>query len=313
MSITQITQLSIKEQVVHLDSRLKTLANKMLSKPERLRVDAVYMIPFRNQSKVDPKKDIVVTPLHGSEAVRHAVYALTAIHIEPGAQHPRETLRAPGLIALPDDWFAEVKAINELKETLQDTVSQIKDQYQRMKAWGSIKYLSSLQTMRENMVIDGPATIRFYWDEAPSVKNKTAAEWIDHYTKHLNKLYGYVPQMNELLEGDSSRKYVAALSLLASQPTEERFAEFRPGHAHVRARITFIDKKKPIIRPISTPICYPKDDPVPPVTALTNWEAGKTTARSGARANIESETFFDGLYLHRYITPPKPKKTSAKS
>ncbi|MFL1449385.1 DNA replication terminus site-binding protein [Pseudomonas tritici] len=306
MANTSSTDPSIREQINYLEQRLNALANSMRLKPARMRVDAAYMIPFRDQKKVDDSKDIVVTPLVGSEAVKQVIYGLTSIYIDQGKQNPRETLRVPGVVGLPEDWLTEIEEINALKQAIQDAVGEIKDQYQRMKIWGSVKYLSALQTMRQHMILtDEPAKIRLYWDTAPSIRKKTAADWITYYTTHLHKLHGYVPMLEELLEGDTSRNYVSALTKLSKEDSELFIAEFRPGKPHIRARVVLFDQKKAIFRAISTPICYPIENSVPLITALTNWEAGKHTARDNTRVLIESEPFFLGLYLYHYKKPAK--------
>lgn len=298
-------QQGIKELVNKLEPRLDLLANRMRARPDRLRLDSAFHIPFRDQATVDDKKGIEATALEGSEAIRHAIYGLTSIRIEQGKQNPRETLRVPGVIALPDDWLSELRELNAIKKEIEQLAASIDDQYERMKVWGSMKYLSSLQTMRQTWIVSGPAKVRFYWDSAPSIQNKTAAEWIANYTQHLKKLFGYVPLLDELLEGDSSRKFVVAISKLSGNGTDidprEKIAAFRIGQPHVRARVAFIDKVKPIIRPAPTPIVYPIDDPVPSITPLSNWEPSIPSPNRSSRARIETEPFVEALYLHRYL------------
>lgn len=305
MTIYLSPQQGIKEQVNALEQRLDALSAKMRARPERLRVDTAYHLPFRDQAMVDESKCIPVTPLDPAEAVQQAVYGLTSIRIEQGKQNPRETLRVPGVIALPADWLGELEALNAIKHSIEQLASQIEDQYERMKVWGSFKYLSSLQTMRQAWIVSGPAKIRFYWDAAPSVQHKTAAEWVSKYQQHLKKLYGYVPTLDELPEQDSSRKFVYAISMLTGAEIDpsERIAAFRPGQPHVRARVTFIDKLKPIIRPAPTPIVYCIDDPVPSITPLSSWEPTERTTRRSSRAKIDAEPYVEALYLHRYLEP----------
>ncbi|WP_121498405.1 DNA replication terminus site-binding protein [Pseudomonas aeruginosa] len=307
MTIYISPQQGIKELVYKLESRLDTLANRMRARPDRLRVDVAYLLPFRDQAEVDEKKGIEVCTLSSEEAARHAIYGLTSIRIEQGKQNPRETLRVPGVIALPPDWLAELRELNGIKHEIELLVGQIEDQYERMKLWGSMKYLSSLQTMRQAWIISGPAKVRFYWDSAPSIQNKTASEWVANYTAHLKKLYGYVPALDELGEADGSRKFVVAISMLSGINTNvapnEKIAAFRQGQPHVRARVTYIDKIKAQIRPAPTPIVYPIDDPVPKITPLSNWEPTERGPSRSDRAKIESEPFVEALYLHRYLEP----------
>jgi hypothetical protein len=157
MTIYISPQQGIKEQVNLLEARLDTLANKMRARPDRLRVDAAYLVPFRDQAMVDDSKAIEVTDLQAKEALSQAILGLTSIRIDRGKQHPRETLRAPGVIALPADWLNELKELNTIKLGIEKLIGEIPEQYERAKVWGSMKYLSSLQTMRQAWIIEGPA------------------------------------------------------------------------------------------------------------------------------------------------------------
>lgn len=296
-------QQGIKEKVNILERRLETLGNRMRTRPERLRVDVAYMIPFRDQAEVDESKGISVTPLEGSEAIQRVIYGLTSTRIEPGKQNPRETLRVPAVMALPYDWLEELTELNSVRQEIEHLAGMIEDQYERTKMWGSMRYLSSLQVMRQTWIVSGPARIRFYWDAAPSVQNKTAAEWIKVYTKHVKKLYGYVPTIGELAEGDTIRKFIDAINELSGIDAQERIAAFRPGQPHVRARVSFIDTIPRMLRPAPTPIVYPIDDPVPFIVPLSSYEPGEISNKKWSRAKIEAEPFVEAMYLHRYLEP----------
>lgn len=95
MTIYISPQQGIKELVNKLESRLDTLANRMRARPDRLRVDLAYQIPFRDQATVDEQKGIEVCALSGQEAAFHAIYGLTAIRIEQGKQNPPRNPQSP--------------------------------------------------------------------------------------------------------------------------------------------------------------------------------------------------------------------------
>lgn len=295
------SQQGMKEQVNILEQRLETLGNKMHTRPERLRVDAAYMIPFRDRREVDETKGIDVVPLYGAEALHRVIYGLTSTRIERGKQNPRETLRVPAVIAMPSDWIQELVELNAVRQEIERLAGEIEDQYERTKAWASMRYLSSLQVIRQTWIVSGPARIRFYWDASPSVMNKTAAQWIKVYTSHLKKLHGYVPTMGELPEGDSSRKFVEALEALSGISARERIAAFRPGQPHVRARVSFIGTDERKLRPAPTPIIYPIDDPVPFIVPLSSYQAGELSEKKWSRTKIDAEPFVESMYLHRYL------------
>lgn len=296
-------QQGINELVGILEKRLDLLATRMRAKPQRLRVDTAYHIPFRDQAMVDESKGVVVTPLGNAEAAQQVIYGLTSIRVEAGKQNPRETLRVPGVVALPSDWLNELQELNTVKQEIEELVGKIKKP-ERVKMWGSMKYLSSLQAMRQPLIVSGPAKIRFYWDAAPSVRHKTAAMWIEHYSKELKDLHGHIPMIEELSAADGSRKLVFGINVLSEQADPaEYIAEFRQGQPHIRARVTFIDKIDAIIRPTSMPICYSIDDPVPLITPLTSWDSTQRSTRQSDRVKISAVPFIEALYLHRYKEP----------
>lgn len=300
MTVSLSARQEIIELVNELESRLGTLGASMRAQPQRLRVEAAYHIPFRNQAKVDDTKGVPVTPIEGAGAVDQAIQGLIATRIDQGLQNPRETLRVPGVIALPSDWINELASLNKIKQRISDLAPQIEDQAERTGLWRTWKLLSSLQTMRQVWIVDGPATVRFYWDAAPSIKTQTAQQWIATYRKHLKKLYGYVPTVDELPEGDSYRKFAYGIQKLSLEKPDLRLAAVRLGKPHVRARVTFFDSRKALIRPAPTPIVYSADDPVPLITPLVSWEPKKRA--TGSRDTIiNPEPFDEPLNLHSYL------------
>lgn len=296
-------QQGIIENVNFVETRLKSLASKMRTYPERLRVDTAYMIPFRHQPLVDKKKGIVVTQLAGPAAVDQAIEGLTATRIDPDKQHARETLRVPGVIALPSEWIKELHFLNILKTEIEGLVEKIEEQHERTKLWQRWPYMSGLQVMRKTWITDGPKKVTFFWESAPSVLNKTAEKWIKHYSDYLKKLHGHVPNINELDEGDTSRKFVLLIAELHRDcKPKEHIAAFRHGKPHVRARVTFHDTQKYALRPAPTPIVYGYEDSVPTVIPLSNWEPEETPFKRETRKQmISTEPVVDGLWFYRYL------------
>lgn len=296
-------QQGIRENVHFLEKRLDVLASKMRTYPERLRVDAAFLIPFRQQALVDEKKGIEVTPLTANEAIDRAIYGLTTLRIEPDQQHARETLRVPGVIALPSEWIKELDYLNIIKSEIEALVEQIEDQHERTKVWQTWKRMSGLQVMRKTWIADGPKKITFFWESAPSVLNKTATAWIKHYSDYLKKHHGHVPNLNELDEGDGSRKYLLLIAELQRDcEPHEHIAAFRHGQPHVRARVTFHDTQKYKLRPAPTPIVYEYNDSVPTIIPLSNWEPEDSPPKRETRKQmISTEPVVDGLWFYRYL------------
>lgn len=303
MDLYTSPQQGIKELVNELEGELTALASRMRAEPERMRIDYCALIPYRNAAEVDSKEAVPVSELEEHEAVNQVIAGLTAIRIEAGKQNPRETLRVPAAVGLPEDWIRNFADLNLLRNDIERLISSIDEQYKRIQIWRSMPYLSSLQTMRRSWITDAPASIRFYWDSVPSVKPSTVDQEIKKCQDILTKIYGHVPTLDALASDDRNLKYVFGLNALMSLPGKERVAIYRAGKPSIRTRITYIDKTiKPVIRSTPAPIIYDIQAAAPVITPLPSWEPaeGDSTPRS-SRAKIEEEPFVESLFIHRYL------------
>jgi hypothetical protein len=304
MSLYLTPQQGVRELFHRLEGELQSFAQTMRAQPQRMRIDASFGIPFRNRGVVgEIATDIEVACLAEGNALESVILGLTSIHIDQNKQNPRETLRAPAAVAMPQDWIDRIKFLNGIRQEIEEQVLLITEQWDRQQLWSSLTYASALQTLRLPWVLDyEPKRIRFYWDSQPSVESHSVAQLIEHYTKHLVKYFGYVPALGELSDGDKQRKYLYGLEILAGMNANEYVAVFRHGQPHVRARVTFLDKIKPKIRPTAVPIIYPIDKTVPLISPLLNWEpmAKPANPDKASRSRIEPEPFVENLYLYQY-------------
>ncbi|MBJ2215824.1 hypothetical protein JFT64_27715 [Pseudomonas carnis] len=303
MSLYLTPQQGVRELFHQLHDQLESFAQAMRAQPHRMRIDGAFGIPYRFRPEVgeDPKIDVAC--LTGDDAVASVIFGLTSIHIEQGKQHPRETLRAPAAVAMPQDWIERIKHLNGIRKEIEEQILLIPEQWDRQQLWASFPLASALQTLRTTWVLDyEPKRIRFYWDSQPSVESQSVAQLIEQYTKHLVKYFGYVPALGELSDGDKQSHYIRGLSALAEMDRTEFVAVFRHGQPHVRARVTFLDKITPKIRPTAVPIIYPIDKTVPLIRPLLNWEPTDKTANpnKASRSRILPEPFFKELYLYQY-------------
>lgn len=297
-------QQGIKELVSELEAGLSDLARRMRFEPDRMRIDYCASIPYRETAEVDSSESIPVSTLADQEAIERIISGLTAIRIEAGRQHPRETLRVPGVVALPSDWMQELSDMNLIKAEIEQLIGSIDEQYKRMQVWRSMPYLSSLQCMRQSWIIDAPRSIRFYWDCVPSVKPSTAKKEILKCEDFLTKQFGYVPTLAELPSDDRNLKYLFAINDLETIPADENVAIYRPGKPSIRSRITFVDPEhKAVIRSTPAPIIYSIEHPAPTITALQSWEPEQSTKSRSSRVKIEQEPFVESLFIHRYLPP----------
>ena len=257
-----------------MEGQLDVLASKMRAYPERWRADCVFHIPFRYRGEVDEAKEVTVTKLEGQGAIDQAAQGLTALYIQEGLQNPRETLRVPGVIALPATWIQDLTDLNKTRSEIRSLIEQIEDLRERPKVWQSFSLLSGLQVLRKTRIVDGVKNITFFWDSAPSIVTLRSHEWITHYTEYFTKLYGYVPTLNDLDEGDESRKYLVLIAELnRSCDPDERIAAVRHGQPHVRARISYHDSRPYLLGTAPTPIVYELGDSVPKICLLYTSDA----------------------------------------
>lgn len=304
-----MADMDLRLTLGELQKRLKALSIKMRNQPERLRVDAQYLVPYRATALVDNDTVVEVTQLFGDEAVAHAVFGLTSIHIEAEKQNPRETLRAPGAIALPRDWFDEFTALNALRAKIEGHVSAITDVYVRQKLWSTLaksfgEYLSGLQVMRRTWIVDEPQKIKFYWDAAPSIQSKPASEWVEKFEDALKKVYGYVPTPDEITAQDQTNFFAEAVILLRGMPASEMISACRTGQPHIRARVTHMDSKvEAIIRTAPTPIVYLIEKSVPSIKPLSSCTFAEIGTGTGKARKLEDEPFFKPLNLYKHKVP----------
>lgn len=305
---THDTRIELSELAGELERASAALAEQMKSAPHRMRVEAAYGIPYREQDKVDAQP-ILVTPLDGQAAIEAVIEGLTAIHLKSEKQSARETLRVPGVVGLPSDWISQLVVLNGVKGQIEQLVtSRVKLAADRTKLWKSLiprhSRFSSLQVIRQVRVLEtAPRQIAFYWDASPSVERRTAAAQIAEYEELLKEAFDYVP--TQLEDGSKYLKYLYGIQTLRGLPGDEFVATLRHGKPHPRARITFLDTTPRIIRPAPTPIVYDISDPRPRVVALHNWEPTnlslKVVAEKTDRQKIDPEPLEESLYLHRYL------------
>ncbi|NVL48652.1 hypothetical protein F2S72_01420 [Pseudomonas syringae pv. actinidiae] len=305
-------QQAITETVNYLEYRLSALASQMANHPERLRVDAAFLIPFRGRGTVDAKACIPVSPMDGPAAIAQVILGLTAVRIVAGEQNPRETLRVPAVVGLPAEWIDELANLNNVRAQIEDLLSKIEDPRERVGVWKPWRYMSGLQVMRQTWIANGPRRITFFWDAAPSVVSKTAEQWIEAFTKELTALHGYVPEMAELDESSPSRKEVFLIDAFRQEfDPSEKIAAFRVGQPHVRARVTFHDTQKLKLKTAPTPIVYEYDDLVPTIIPLSNWEPDVSAIKDEKRVRVKRDKrtreqticekpLFKGYGFHRY-------------
>lgn len=300
MSAYLTPQQGAKELISRINESLKLLADEMRANAGRIRVDAIWEIPLREAGRVDASKPIVPVERQGIDAANLAIECLTCIWLRP-PQNMRETLKAPGVVAMPGSFIAQIQESNHLRLELYNLMKPLTPA-EREKIWRQHSNLSALQTQRITRVFEDPKRIRFYWDVSFSMRRIAAHDLAAEYSAMLIKLHGHDPQMEGLPEDSIDRKWARARNILMGLGVREPVAIYRPGQPHVRARIH--DGLETPITPTSVPFVYDIDKvEKPKIVALGTYDPGKPKkAERSSRAKVEENPIqgCEKLFIHQY-------------
>lgn len=298
------------ELINTLEAELKDLSAILNSPKTFIRIDAIYGMKLRNSPKVAMDQEIPVRTLTGAEAYACAKEVLTSIHLKEG-QNAKETLRAPGAIALPRVALDCVERANRIRFELFGLVSQL-DPKERKTLWKKFKFISSIQTLRTTQVLTDPKHITFYWHVGSSGKRVQVMDLVQEWDKYLTKLHGGRPRMDDTLEGSVERKLVYAIDMVEHIdpiPTDEQVCIHRPVAPHIRARFLDStvpeDKELPIVQ-APTPFVYDLETPPPKIKNLKSYCPDSASAPGAekkprsTRAQLMEEPYIESMNIFRY-------------
>ncbi|MBB3104767.1 DNA replication terminus site-binding protein [Azomonas macrocytogenes] len=287
-----------KELIFKLDQGLETLATMLRHNAENIRIDALYEIPLRNSPTVDKAEPIHVRSLTDQEAVDLTIEVLTSIWLR-SAQSPKETLRAPGAIAVPDLMLEQINATNKLRMELFEIIKPL-DQQARIDIWRAHPAIASLQALRVTPLLSKPFTLRFYWDTGASIERKRVMDLIQVYDELLLKNHGYRPSLQSLAEESGDRKLVFAIDMLERLMPDEQVAIYRPVTPHIRARVR--DGEEPgYICSAPIPFVYSQSSAPPRIKPLLDYKPVLTPGKRSIRAQLMDEPYIDSMNIYRYM------------
>ncbi len=290
--------LAARETLQQLLQSCGLLASSLQAQRDDIRIDALYEIPLRGTPQVDPLARIQVQALHDAAGNRLLTEALASPWLRP-EQNPKETLRAPGAVALPPALLVQIAACNSLRQQLFEHLQPL-DQQTRIDLWRSHPGIASLQVLRQTPILAAPQKIRFYWDTGASIERRRVADLIDEYEKKLRERFGYSAALSQQPELASERKLAFALDLLARLDPQEQVAIWRPVSPHIRARVH--DGEEPAyICSAPVPFVYSDELPEPQIKPLASYDPDNAGSRPrSSRAQLEVEPYFDALNIYRY-------------
>ena len=182
------------DMIHRLQSELMGLSEVLRDSVDKVRVDAMFGLDFRPEDSVR-SEPIEVRVLEGNEAVEAAFEALTSIWVKMG-QHPRETLRVPGAIALPRLAIEKILQTNATRTELVRLIGAIEKTNDRRNVWGRFKGRGNgivpKQALRLTTVLTDPLNINFYWDDTGSsgarkMAGDLLAEWKELLVQYRDK------------------------------------------------------------------------------------------------------------------------------
>lgn len=298
MSLYLSAAQKAKELINQLDTLLTQQAWQMRQEPEKFRIDALYEIPLRNSPNVPKDSPILVGLPDQGTAIELAVEVLSSIWLR-SAQSPKETLRAPGAIALPADWIEQINTTNKIRLALFETIKPL-TQPERIDIWRAHPGICSLQALRLTPILSAPFSLRFYWDTGASIERKQVKELIESYDATLHKKYKFRPTLQSLPLDASERKLVYALECLEKLPPDEHVAIYRPVTPHIRARVRD-DSHKGYICSAPVPFVYSDECITPKIKALQNYEPSPKKNKRSIRAQLMKEPFVEAMNIYRYM------------
>lgn len=285
-----------------LQSELSDLGEVLRACADRVRVDAMYGLDFRPEDTVR-SEPIEVRELEGDEAIEAAFEALTSIWVKLG-QHPRETLRAPGVIALPQPAIDEIVRTNATRAELNKLISAIEKTNDRRTVWGTFKGkgkgIVPKQALRSTTVLSDPLKINFYWDDTGSSgARRMAGDLIVEWKELLDPNNERRQNLQHFAEGSMENALRYGIELLGKLDPEEQVAIRRLVQPHIRARVGNGEAKvKPIIAPV--PFVYEASLPAPRIKPLLRYEPKVSSKKTTGLALLEDEPYFEAMNLYRY-------------
>jgi hypothetical protein len=309
MSISEVNLASGQAAIASLESALSVLKKIMLSSGQCEPL-LVMKVPFRGKPEVNSHIELVV-PSSDEEALAWAVDSLTSTRWV-GGQHPKETMRCPGVLVVSDKVIAAAIEVNKAKAELKRVIDNIPAR-ERIELYRSVNRFSSLQALRLIEMEKEMSSVTFRWNFTFSTDRKACASVKSELLLFLSEFMG-----TEITEGmlstqtNNSEMYKVATDFvrLAKIPDKEILASVRQIQRHIRA---YISPKKKLVNSRFVGKGYYIQAKTPILTMdSVNVTASEMTDYSGAlgtqkftSGSFEEEPLIERLDLFRYIKPKR--------
>lgn len=228
----ELLRVAVVEAVARLTELLDGLRQGLAAAVVEARV---FEVPVQGHTDADPPTAPVLA-WAGADAARLAVDALTRLTYKKG-QHPRATVRLPGLLRLDRDWSAEVEAVSQAKAKVRRAMQALG--VKRWEHWRALMpgmaQLCRLQAYRAWTWLDTPHSAASF-------------TWSGHSTGHQQlRVAALVAQLQSQYDDTPAPGLANDIEALMALPADEVLVVRRPvapnaavnlrgknGHWHLR-------------------------------------------------------------------------------
>lgn len=309
MSVSNTEMLSPKLEVVRetLEQLKGQLANlqETLRHDPALRIDYLAVIPYRSGNDDDVPPVISPETLTANpNAVDRLVEFLSTIY-QAEDQHPKSTLRAPGMIGVSPATMKVIQSVNTAKAEFKEAVKAIPTRQRRVMA-RSFPGLHRLQAYRAIVTLKTqPVDARFFWAANKSGVSKIRVEKLrDDLRKERDKTPSTDVQLLQAIDYD--------LEKLEPLHKDEVVSKKRAIQVHPQCNIGGGSASP---EDAYLPIFYVVDAarPAPRISNLGVHDSLDSGTRRGVRSDkkIEDVPLLERIHVYRYL--PEWREYSSES
>lgn len=287
------------EQMTTLLAELEVLRTLLEGSVNSVRVDTQYRIPFRSTAEVNQSLPVEVRILSGVEAVETAIDGLTIFRMMTG-QNAKETFRAPGAVGVPKLVLDQIIKTNAMRIELFQMLTKM-PVTERKIAWKkqhNIVAVVPSQVLRVTTVLSDPQTVVHYWDTGKAGNRYQAQDLIHTWEDTLKEHHGFIPSMEDSLEGTMERKLLYGIDMLRRLRGDEQVAVKRDVAPHIRARGRDGDKR--YLKITSSPLVYDVTCPRPSIKELKSYIPTTEKQTSLSRAKLLEDPYIEAMNVYRY-------------
>ncbi len=223
--------------IKRLESTMSTFRSMLLT-PGSVSPIFVQRVPLRNSPDVPPVITLL-EPRNEAQAISWAVEALTSTRLASN-QHPKESLRCPGVLKVSDEVRAFADEVNQAKAGLKKVVDGIPARDRRYLYRTETRF-SPTQAMRLIEAHEGLMKVTLRWYEGDGVSRIQVKTVKEQMLSELSESMGMVITERTISKtNDETLEYQVALDLerLSGIPEDEVLAMVRPVQPHIRAYLT---------------------------------------------------------------------------